>query len=261
MQWCRWVDATCPRYLSNWFPGDQALPQLPLAPTQQYLAEKLYTRLNWKSKQASIELKLTRFKTRLHSRKSGLVGMHLILLLPLFPFATYTNTATIRCEIFHFARRQNFRKDTINCRWCFGWGLSQHSGVPLPCLKWTLTIGCINTAQRPSLSPGPFIYSWAQYGCRRSGVCSGDTTPTNRLTRHESHLAAVEEHVPSQTHDKPVWLARKGRGRVFSPQIFYDSPSLFLPWDWGDEERKSWARLSSICSYMQLFRSFNYRSG
>ena len=104
---------------------------------------------------------MTRFKTRLHSRKSDLVGMHLILLLPLFPFATYTNTATIRCEIFHFARRQNFRKDTINCRWCFGWGLSQHSGVPLPCLKWTLTIGCINTAQRPSLSPGPFIYSWA----------------------------------------------------------------------------------------------------
>ena len=59
-------------------------------------------------------------------------------------------------------------------------------------------------------------------------MCSGDTTPTNRLTRHESHLAAVEEHVPSQTHDKPVWLARKGRGRVFSPQIFYDSP-LALP--------------------------------
>ena len=56
-------------------------------------------------------------------------------------------------------------------------------------------------------------------------------------------------------------LLEKAEVVFFSPQIFYDPPSLFLPWDWGDEERKSWARLSSICSYMQLFRSFNYRSG
>ena len=59
-------------------------------------------------------------------------------------------------------------------------------------------------------------------------MCSGDTTPTNRLTRHESHLAAVEEHVPSQTHDKPVWLARKGRGRVFFSSNILRSP-LALP--------------------------------
>ena len=68
------------------------------------------------------------------------------------------------------------------------WGVAlRHSGVLMPCLKWTLSIGCINTVLRPSLSPGPFIYSCDPIRPQEVGVCSRDTTLRNRLTRDKSH--------------------------------------------------------------------------
>ena len=84
-------------------------------------------------------------------------------------------------------------------------------------------------------------------------MCSGDTTPTNRLTRHESHLAAVEEHVPSQTHDKPVWLARKGRGRVFLLKYFTIPPRSSFP---ETEETRSGSRELASPPYAATCSSF-----